>query len=262
MYFTLDERTEWVQRYNTCINALTELDFKVASSEDFSDEESKQYRALYDEIDRLTKTYREKVPVLPLSRCPYTKRVVYHSIDHYGLDGPWWNYLTSLRPVELLPSTYFGLRGALKINDEVEKTSYQVRPGPEIPYVVPEALEPEGMVAVISYQKVGVHDSYPVFYFSDGKPGALPMNTWAMNRYVYVDEFGDNAFIDDIDETELTYDFDLLKWVQEGKLMWIAPNDPVLTLHKGVEGCPYLNMQGERRPQIVFDGEVTHFEEE
>jgi hypothetical protein len=262
LYFTLNERNDWVKQYSSRINELTQLDFKSVPSENFTEEEAKQYKTLYGEIENLTKVYREKVPVLPLSRCPYTKRVVYHSIDNYGLDGPWWNYLTSVRPIELLPSTYFGLRGALKLNDKVEKTSYEVRPGPEVPYVVTEALRPEGMVAVISHMKVGVHDSYPIFYFSDGKLGALPMNTWAMNRFVYVDRYGDNAFIDTIDETEFTYDFDLEKWLREEKLMWIAPGDSTLTLKKGVNGCPYLNMRGERRPQIVFDGEVTHFEEE
>ncbi len=67
---------------------------------------------------------------------------------------------------------------------------------------------------------------------------------------------------DDEEDTEYTIDFDLAKWVKDGKLLWITPDDPTFTLKTGTSGCPYLNLQGSRQFSVLFDGELVEQEEE
>jgi hypothetical protein len=51
------------------------------------------------------------------------------------------------------------------------------------------------------------------------------------------------------------YDFDLLPWINGGKLLWIAPDDDSLAI-KSDPACPYLNLSGNRFCQVVSEGQV------
>ena len=108
------------------------------------------------------------------------------------------------------------------------------------------------------------------------------MNNWGANYWSFLDadmqlghneygvyqeeqepDYSDEPVEDDDDEDiEYTYDFDLAKWVDDGKLLWIAPDDPTFMIKKGTSGCPYLNLEGSRRFSVLFDGEYVEPEEE
>ncbi|HIH89645.1 TPA: hypothetical protein HA344_10635 [Candidatus Bathyarchaeota archaeon] len=274
--FTADERRAFLDKYFSDLAREEELDNSLLNEAGPS-KEMEELDSLHTSLSEAREQYRLSVPVVPLSRCPYTMEVVYHSLDNYGLDGLWWDNEVPIRPVDVLPSTFFTLNGALKFGGPIEDTPFPVRPGPEVPYVVPEVLSAPGVKAVISSTVVGAHTAYPVFYFIDDWGSAMePMNLWGANYWQYLDregalkhneyggvpieddsyyEYTEDDAADDSDEPEYTQDFELKKWVEQGKLLWIAPGDGSFTLKTGVADCPYLNLEGSRAFSVIRNGE-------
>jgi len=272
--FTAQERRSFLDQYFKDLQEEYELDFELEEQDGTSDK--------IDKLDELRKKnsdardeYRLSVPIIPMARCPFTGQVVYHSVDPYGLDGLWWDYMSVIRPVETLPSTFMMLTGSLKLG-KIEKTPFTVYPGPEVPYVLPEVLMRPEVKAVITQAKVGDHIGYPIFYFSETRTIEVePVNKWASNHWTFVDgngtflyheygmmpedpeDFGENDPVepDDPEEPDYTNDFEIAKWVEQGKLLWIEPNDNVFTLKSGTAGCPYLNITGSRAFSVIYDGE-------
>lgn len=262
MYYDQDERRKVLDKYNDALKALVDWDYKQQDKDDVSDHDMLRYDQMANMLTAAAQEYTRKTPVIPVSRCPISKQVAYHSIDYYGIDGPWWDYTKPLRPVESLPVTFFTSTGAMKLNGPVTYTNHQVRPGPEAPYVVRHLIESDEIKAVISSIKVGQNQAYMVFYYSGSDtPSAEPTRLWGMYRWERADKYGRVGHLE-IDDRDYVYDFDLMRWVRMGKLLWIAPNDPTMTLREGVQGCPYLNIEGSKKFQIIIDGEVSYPEEE
>jgi hypothetical protein len=200
--------------------------------------------------------YEAHVPVLPLSRCPFTGRVVYHSIDPYGIDGLWWSYESPVRPVESLPSRYLAFSGAMKIVLPVEYSPFVCKPGPGSPFVLPRILKNERVRAVISTLTVGRHRGFPVFYFADPVQGGTGVtNDWGMSFWQQYDPDNTPGWVA-VTENEAEYDFDLEPWVLSGKILWIAPGDRTLTLRTGLADCPFTSLGGEEKNQRIQYGKV------
>ncbi|MEI7926810.1 MAG: hypothetical protein WCI61_11580, partial [Chloroflexota bacterium] len=106
-------------------------------------------------LDDATEAYLDALPRVDLARCPFTGATATIAIDTYGLDGPWWNYLAALRPVEARPPTLVAFTGALRLADRVERTRHLVKMGPGVPYVLPRLMAVDGMRAVIRAVGVG-----------------------------------------------------------------------------------------------------------
>lgn len=278
--YTALERKQFLVEYYKNSERSRELDYEVATNENAPDSVVLELDNLRQKLTDDRDLYRMSTPVVPLARCPYTNQVVYHSLDIYGLDGLWWDSQVPIRTVDSLPSSFFMLTGSLSPSGGYEKAPIVVKPGPEVPYVVPEVLSTPGIKAVITTVKIGAHTAYPVFYFIEDWENAVePMNTWGANYWSFVNadmQYGYNEYgvfrddpeleidEDDIEEedVEYTYDFDLKKWLDNGKLQWIQSNDPVFTLREGATGCPYLNIQGSRDFVVIYDGELVEEEEE
>jgi hypothetical protein len=54
------------------------------------------------------------------------------------------------------------------------------------------------------------------------------------------------------------YDFELAEWLRSGKLLWIDPGDESATLREGPDGCPFLDLAGQRRITVIANGVVQH----
>jgi hypothetical protein len=200
--------------------------------------------------------YEAHVPVLPLSRCPFTGRVVYHSIDSSGVDGLWWNYDAPVRPVESLPSRYLAFSGAMQIERPVEYSPFPCRPGPGRPFVLPRILNNEKVKAVLSMVPIGNHRGFPLFYFADPvEKGVGVTNDWGSAFWQQQDPCGARAWLA-VTETEDEYDFALESWVRSGKLLWIAPGDQTMTLRTGMTGCPFTGLGGEEKNQRIQYGKM------
>ena len=200
--------------------------------------------------------YETRVPVLPLSRCPFTGRVVYHSIDPYGIDGLWWSYESPVRPVESLPSRYLAFSGAMKIMPPAEYSPFLCKPGPGSPFVLPRILNNEKVKAVISIIPVGNHRGFPVFYFADPVQESMGVtNDWGMSFWQQYDPAGTPGW-KSVLENEADNDFNLKPWIRSGKLLWIAPDDRAMTLRTGLADCPYTGLSGEEKNQRIQYGKI------
>lgn len=226
-----------------------------------------QLTGMNEEIQALLGRYLEGLPLRDLSRCPFTGEKLSLTIDDLGLDGLWWNFEAPKRPENELPATYFALDGALKLGGEPEKAPFLCCPGPDVPFILPRLLAYIQVKAVLSSVQIGSHTAYPIVYYADPmlygekrvndwgtqrywEPGSIIPELWTPGQYI--------SLIPDISE----YDFDLEPWIKAGKLLWIAPGDPGLTLHGHISRCPYLNLPGSHRLKFIRDGKVWEDEEE
>jgi hypothetical protein len=212
-------------------------------------------------IQQLIEQYKASLPVLSLSRCPFTGELVHMAIDNKGLDGLWWNYNSPKRPIGELPRTFFAFDGAMCLDSELEHTPYLCSPGPSLPFVVPRLLSYIQVKAVLSTLSIGKHTGYIIMYFADPfLEECIRINDWGTERYFD----GLNTFNNTItpgnyieaESDELDYDFDLEPWIKSGKLLWIEPGDMSLTLKSVVSKCPYLNKEGNKSIQYIQLGEV------
>ena len=190
--------------------------------------------------------YLAGLPRPALSRSPFTKELVTHSIDPVDIDGPWWNYNVPVRPVDEPAAGMFALTGALHLEAPPATTAFLVKPGPEAPFVVPRLLRQPSIKAVIFSLRIGPHRGFPVTYFSDTVLPQVPrFNTWGANKYWFHDAEGSWGWNENFEDFE-TLDFDLRPWVERGKLLWIAEGDSSMRLRESVDDFPYDGVDGRK----------------
>jgi hypothetical protein len=213
-------------------------------------------------LSGLLREYTLGLPRPAISRCPFTEKVVNHSLDHYGLEGFWWNHDGPARPIaEDVPPTWLALTGAVYLRGHVNPAPFLCKPGPEVPYVVPRVLAHPNVQAVLSSMPIGDHWGYAIAYFGKPFPTHLPLvNTWGADHLRFRTPDGEWAWDEQVlDERDM--DFELDWWIDAGKLSWVAPNDADLQLRTEVDGCPYLGLPGRRSILRIENGRVWSMEE-
>ncbi|MCW5966701.1 MAG: hypothetical protein KIT83_21865 [Bryobacterales bacterium] len=231
------------------------LDRYFALFDKEGDERVWQQRAL------LLEAYMDGLPRMELSRCPYTHFELRHTLDPYGLDGLWWDSWSPARPRNERPYFCHAITGAVTLGTPVEVFAHTAMPGPAVPYVIPALLADARVTAVVSSFPCGRHRAYCVAYFSPEECDGLPWpNDWGTNRRWSEGGTTSGGWYEALDMEEVR-DFELGPYIERGKLFWIAPDDPQLALRRGLPGCPYLHLPGERRVQYVSQGQVWIGEE-
>jgi hypothetical protein len=210
--------------------------------------------ALLPELDRLNdqirgawEDYQSRLPVLKLSRCPFTSDVWSHSIDPYGIDGFWWSYYKPIRLLhEPLGGRCVAFRGAMKPPAEPSTTPFLVSPGPDIPFLIARLMQFPSMTAVISHLRIGELDAYPIVYFTSAElPNDQRSNDWGTDSYSFRSPAGHYEHAEYFDaEDEFLYGLE--PWIEQKRLQWIEPGDDTMTLRTGTADCPYVNLQGKR----------------
>lgn len=209
-----------------------------------------------ERLDAIEQEYLATLPRPGVARCPHTAAPLELPIDSFGIDGPWWDYHNPRRVFEEHVPSCVAVTGALHLNAPPVPTSFLAVTGPELPFVVPRLLERPGMLAVISYLRVGPHDGYPISYFEEPAPrDIVRYNEWGADRYWFADASGVWGWDQTFEDTEVL-DFELEPWLEAGKLRWIEPGDTGLQLRTGTEGFPYHGRDGRRGYVRVQDGRV------
>jgi len=243
--FTLEQRREILSHYFEALARWERADLRGEADE-----------ASIQTISDLWDEYKAKTPVIRVAVNPFTGESFDHTIDVLGLDGLWWNYRNPTRRSEALPPTVLAFTGALRLSQPVEPAPFLCKPGPGLPFIVPRVLEQEGVRAVLAGISVGAHMGYAVVYFAEQEMRSYEgFNTWGTDSssFAYDEyDYGWNTW----EARPEDYCFDLRRWVESGKLLWIAPDDSEPTIHTVTAGCPYLDLAGERMLQVIQDGEV------
>jgi hypothetical protein len=205
---------------------------------------------------RAAEAYVDGLPIVGISRSPLSGRVFETSIDPYDLDGLWWAYDYEYRPYVEPPPDLFAWTGALKVDGPLPAWTLKAMPGPEVPFLLPELMALPAMTAVISAIRIGPHVGFPICYFADPPPdGADRVDDWGIRSYTYRRPDGSPATAHAVQADE-DKDFDLRPWLEGGRVWWIAPGDESLTLRQGADGCPYVDLPGERRRRYLQEGDT------
>jgi hypothetical protein len=111
------------------------------------------------------------------------------------------------------------------------------------------------MIAVVSQLDMETGDTaYPVVYFSPEEIPPLRLHQfWRDQEMWFKTAEGDSGWSIAND----VWDYDLEPWLALRKLRWIRPGDPkaqIVDASSG-EACPFVNLPGDRVPQLVSDGE-------
>jgi hypothetical protein len=259
---TATERAELVQRHAVAHDRQVDLLAVLSRDpEQVSPDVLQELKTLGEEIAGLWEQYLAALPVIALSRSPLSGDLLEYVMDIVGVDGLWWNYGHPVRPLLQLPADFVGLAGAVQVGSPIEKMPFEVRPGPELPYVVPRLLALPGVCAVVSQVQIGPHVGHAIAYFAD-HPEQVPnrVNTWGTDFYEVVDSQGMLTWSCDGDIAALDRDFDLKPWMDAGKLLWIQPGDTSMTLRSDTRPCPFLALKGSHMDSTLFDGMRTEDE--
>jgi hypothetical protein len=196
------------------------------------------------------KRYVDGVPIVPLSRSPFSGEVFETSIDTFGIDGLWWSYEDDFRPFVEPERTLFAWTGAMKLAGPLPEWSLMAMVGPEVPFVLPRMLSHPDVRAVVSAVAIGEHVGLPIVYYAEATPHDLErVDDWGHRLHSFLRADGSPTSTHSIQDDDK--DFDLVPWFRRGKLLWIEPGDPELRLRHDPDGCPFIGLQGERRRQYV-----------
>lgn len=203
--------------------------------------------------------YADRLPRVRLSICPITGKPLKRAFDGFGLDGPFW---VTRCPVSIeepeAPDTFRVLLGAVDLQGRAPiEVVEEVRPGPAVPFVVPELLALPGMRAVVSRVALESGDvTYPIAYFSDQPTAPEDLHQpWARLDFWFKPEEGGDA---SWSASNAAWDFDLDPYLDARQLGFIHPDDPDRVWHRGDDGCPpypFDGLTGDRAPQNISGGE-------
>ncbi|MFE3188716.1 hypothetical protein ACFXHA_06875 [Nocardia sp. NPDC059240] len=213
----------------------------------------------FSQSGAVRKKYIDWLPELPVARSPFTDELVTWPIDNVDLDGWYWNWRNPIRRRKsTVPSDWLCMGGAMRLTEPLTAMPFDFcMPGPDVPYVVPRLLELPETRAVISQVPVGPHIGWAITYFTTGRPSRFPLeNTWGAQEYDVYDNSGHWRAWGEHAQTPRDYSFELRPWLESGKLLWIVPGDPALTLRSGTADCPYLDLPGQRRMQMINNGTI------
>lgn len=201
--------------------------------------------------------YYERLPRVMLSRCPFTGEPLVRAFDPWGLDGFWWQAENLQRPTEPEPPAAFRLlQGAVHLNGLPPKGGPEkALVGPEVPFVIPLIMSRPGMVVVISsFALANGYTAFPIAYYSIQTPAAGSLTQgWREQTYGYTDAAGHPAWRVDAHP----WDFELKKWVDGHRVMWINPGDQQCVVNEGTwDAFPYKNLPGRREQQTVVEDKL------
>ncbi|MFI0418829.1 hypothetical protein [Spongiactinospora sp. 9N601] len=238
----------------TADEPLAERAWLIAESNRLSEQESPDL----NRVQEVNRRYRALLPEVTVARCPDSGQVVRWPIDVYGLDGCFWNYVSSVRrPPQPLPRGFLAMAGAMRLAEPVEHPPFAVVPGPDVPFVVTRILNSPRVRAVIAEVPVGAHTGWTISYFGPRPEDIELVNLWGANTYaVYRD--GVNRGWSWVVPNTADYDFELTEWLRSGKLLWLAPGDESATLREGPDGCPFAGLPGRRRISLIRNGMIQH----
>lgn len=250
--FDAVSRRELLDEYSSLVPRIIALE----SPRPWSADEQRELERSRSRAAELRRCYAAGLPNVALARCPFDEQIYAPPFDPFGVDGLWWDYHEPLRRHEDSPPYWLALTGAVRLGDPVEKRPWVCTPGPGAPFVYPRLLELEFVKAVVYALPASPHVLYPVVYFaSDWPRDTIIPNLWGTDTYRFQYADGSPGWTQSFD-TAADWDFDLEKWIRNGKLLWIAGEDPGMTLKTSLEGCPYLGLDGPREAQYVYNGVV------
>lgn len=207
-------------------------------------------RAAFADAERIARQYFDRLPRPALAVCPLCHQTLHRSFDPYGFDGLWWR--KAAEPPEPPACPHFCLlRGAVHLHGRPPRAGAdEVRPGPEVPYVIPRILDLPDMLMVIGQlEMTDGYTAYPLAYFASRRPPLEQLTAgWARSMHTWRKTTGEGGW----DLPNDPWDFELHPWLARGKVRWCEPDSGNQRLSTAAaDQCPYLNLPGERQDRSI-----------
>ena len=197
--------------------------------------------------------YSDRLPRVVLGVCPFTGEPLRRAFDPFGVDGWWWHVDCVIAVEEpRAPAAFQLLMGAYTLGrPEPSEARNPVKPGPDVPCVIPALLALPGMRAVVGRVPLPSGDvAWPISYWSTEEIHPVDLHQpWLRDTYWFTDDAGKSGWSIAND----VWDFDLKKWVDAGQLFWadLEAEVPVIA----ADPAPLLaERSGTRQPQLLADG--------
>jgi hypothetical protein len=233
--------------------------------------------ALLTELDSLDSqekqtryTFYRRLPYILVSRCPYCDAPVWLKAGIFSLNDNFWYHPTSDGHLQsALKDTrcehLFCVDGALNLNghmptevrgSEANALVDQINMAAEVPFVKPRVLNLSTMRAVVHCFPVAErYTAYPIAYFTEQRQDSVDFCVaWAATEYIGPARQPGCALVGKRSDAQ---DYDIDKWVRQGKLLWLDPLDDEHPIsHSPAESFPYSNIPGRRHPYFIKLGQI------
>jgi hypothetical protein len=236
----------------------------------------KELNILWSQEDQVRYAFWGRQPDVLISRCPYCETLIWMRVGIFSLMDEFWYRTESDGREEVSKDSrcphLFCVDGALNLNGyqpiEAERpitvvTNDTIWMAAEIPFVKPRVLNLPTMVAVIhSFPVAEKYTAYPIVYFTEQQPSQYEFCiAWA--RTEYVDHTGETGpgggQVVMIGKRSDAQDYELEKWVEQGKLFWLDPEDEEHPLMRGsVTAFLYGNISGRKHPYTIKNGRARN----
>ncbi len=207
-------------------------------------------RPLSREQSQLRKQYQKGLPILPLSRCPFTGEIWKHTLDIYGLDSPFWEDTHPLRGDEEdqpYGGKYAFFTGSIKLNHPEDDFYWNRVTFYEKPFVIPSLMRGKyPLTPVIMPVDIGEHEGHIIVYFGDFEFLHFKIEFDTVNLpgdwgcYTHYSTKASNDYIGyHIEGKRNLVNFNLDPYLEKNRIYWIDKNDKTMTLRQGLNGCPF-----------------------
>jgi len=262
------------ERYDELSSQLRALQLKMKK---YQEEGQEPPRELFDEFDCLDRQesqamyeFLRRRPLVLVSRCPYCAKATWVKVGVFSLLDRFWYHVYSDGREEVsedsLCKHLFCLDGALSLNGHrpteaiapITVTNDTIRMAAEAPFVKPRVLNLPTMVAVMhSFPVADKYTAYPIVYFAERQP---PQEEFCIGwaRQEYVDHLEGGKPVVFIGRRTDAQDYELRKWVEQGKLLWLDPTGDEQLIRGPVEAFPYNDVLGRRNPYTIKGGKVRN----
>ena len=238
--------------------------------------ESREYRAKYNKrmpraketkiieaIEKHRKDYFDALPMMTISRCPFSGLPYRCVFDPWGVDGLWWQQseIVIELPTDETSEHFFLLQGAVNLQGKAPQGgTYPALLGPEIPFVVPHLLEqPDSRMIISSFEMANGYLAMPLVYFAKSPPPENKrIESWRYESFGWEDEKGNHRW----SYNTKPYEFDLGPWMERQQIGWIPTMDVESAINGEIESprfgsassYPLKDLQGSTdRQQVTGD---------
>ncbi|HNT76548.1 MAG TPA: hypothetical protein PKH77_16165 [Anaerolineae bacterium] len=272
---TVDEYLLLRNDYDRLRQRSRELRIKIKAVETTDKEESAR---LYQELknlepseSRLRFEMGRRTPLVLISICPYCGTEIWQKTGIFSLLDQFWYHRSSDGQYVAEGSRcphLFCIDGALNLcgNQPTEQGQAITTVGEtsipmaaEVPFVKPRVLNLPTMRAVVHSILVAErYLAYPVVYFAEKLPAehvhfCIP---WASSAFSGWHPYANGQKIGFVGKRADRQDYDLDKWIQSEKLLWVDPVTEADLVGGPAGAFPYANVAGRRHPYYIEEGKV------
>lgn len=234
--FTQEERNKIIEQYNEL-----SIQFRKTNS-------SKKRKELKEIKNNLKKEYYDNIPIVTMGVCPICNKSLYRTFDPYFIDGFWWDKSAFNLEGEPESCEHFFLLGGVVNSNNIEFDRSIIKSitwwksyTPDLPYVSIHELKDDGRFAVLCQLDMNCgFTAYSIAYFSEPpkKTGRFT-DIWKYGFDLHIEDDGSQKW----SEQMMSRDFNLLPWLESGKLKWCDPGSGNNVLStKPYNECPFLNL--------------------